>query len=59
MRTVLLAVLSLLSLGSCLASSILCFLGKFSARSYKLVFLIASLAWFILATLWARERKSA
>jgi hypothetical protein len=52
-------ILSLASLITCLAAPILHFLGKMSAETYKLVFMIASLGWFVFATLWARPRKKA
>jgi hypothetical protein len=48
--------LALVSLAGCLAAPILHFLGKLSSDSYKLVFLAASVGWFVFATLWARRR---
>jgi hypothetical protein len=57
MSNIFYALVSLLSLAVCLLAPVLFFLGKFTEENYKLVFLIASLAWFIFATLWARERK--
>jgi len=48
---------SLLSLALCLISSALFFLGIIGAVVFKAVFLIASIAWFILATIWAEQRK--
>jgi hypothetical protein len=42
--------LALLSLGVCLAAPLLFFLGRITEASYKTVFLLASIAWFILAT---------
>jgi hypothetical protein len=48
--------LSLISLAGCLAVPVLHFLGKLSSDSYKLVFLAASVGWFVFATLWARRK---
>lgn len=42
--------LALISLGVCLAAPVLYFLGRMTEASYKTAFLIASIAWFILAT---------
>jgi uncharacterized SAM-binding protein YcdF (DUF218 family) len=42
--------LALLSLAICLAAPVLFFLGRLSEERYKLAFLLASIAWFILAT---------
>jgi hypothetical protein len=50
-------IFSLASLFACLAAPILHFLGKMSAGTYKLIFVFASLGWFIFATLWAKPRK--
>ncbi len=49
---------ALLSLAAGLAASVLYFLGFFSEARYKIVLLIASAAWFVLATLWADARKA-
>lgn len=51
-----LPILSLASLAACLAAPVLHFLGKLGSNSNKLVFLIASLGWFVFSTLWARRR---
>jgi hypothetical protein len=59
MSNIIYGFVSLLSLGVCLLAPVLFFLGKFTEKNYKLVFLIASIAWFIFATLWAREKKKA
>jgi hypothetical protein len=59
MRNILFALISLISLALCLISPVLYFIGKFSERNYKLVFLVASIAWFIFATLGTREKKKA
>jgi len=48
--------LSIISLAACLAAPVLHFLGKLSSESYKLVFLAASIGWFVFATLWARRK---
>jgi hypothetical protein len=50
--------ISLLSLAVCLASAVLHFLGKLSAPDFKLAFLLASIGWFVFATLWARARRN-
>jgi len=57
MRNILLAFISLISLAFCLISPVLYFLGKLTAQNYKLVFSLASLAWFVFATLWASRKK--
>jgi hypothetical protein len=49
----LLAVAAVLSL----ASPVLFFLGKLSEAGFKLALVPASLAWFVLAALWAAARK--
>ena len=49
--------LALVSLGICLAMPVLLFLGRIGERTYKTGFLLASLAWFLLATFWATARK--
>jgi hypothetical protein len=54
----LLAVLSLLSLAICLAAPILFFAGYLPESGFKLVLLLASVAWFLLATSWSSYRKS-
>jgi len=48
--------LSLISLAVCLAAPIMRFLGKISSESYKLVFLAASIGWFVFATFWSRRK---
>lgn len=60
MKTRILAVLALLSLVMCLVAPVLFFAGEISQRNYRLAFLLASVAWFVLATLWmaaARRNK--
>lgn len=59
MSNIFYAFVSLLSLAVCLLAPLLFFLGKFTEENYKLVFLIASIAWFIFATLWSRKKKRA
>jgi predicted neutral ceramidase superfamily lipid hydrolase len=59
MSSIFYAFVSLLSLAVCLLAPVLFFLGKFTEENYKLVFFLASIAWFIFATLWARKRKKA
>lgn len=54
---ILLAVCSLLSLAVCLSAPVLYFLGYLMEKDYKLAFLLASLAWFFLATSWVSHRK--
>ena len=50
---------AVLSLVACLAAPVLRFLDLLSERSFRLAFLLASLAWFIAATIrvtWKTER---
>jgi len=54
---ILLAVASILSLALCLAAPILFFRGFLPEKDFKLALLLASLAWFFLATTWASLRK--
>lgn len=56
MARLLFSFLALGSLAVCLLSALGYFLGKLQASEYKLIFFIASLTWFIFATLWARRR---
>ncbi len=42
--------LSLVSLALCLAAALLYFLGRLPEAKYKTAFLLASIAWFVLAT---------
>lgn len=49
--------LALVSLGVCLAAPVLFFLGRIAERTYKTGFLLATIAWFILATTWATAGK--
>ncbi len=54
---ILLAVCSLLSLALCLLAPVLYFLGYLAEKNYKLAFLLASFAWFFLATTWVSYKK--
>ena len=49
--------LAIVSLGICLAAPVLFFLGRIAERTYKTGFLLASIAWFLLATAWATAGK--
>ena len=49
--------LALVSLGICLALPVLSFMGRIAERTYKTGFLLASIAWFLLATAWSTARK--
>jgi len=49
--------LALLSLGLCLAAPVVFFLGRISEETYRRAFLLASIAWFILATARAMAAK--
>jgi hypothetical protein len=53
MKTRIPAVLSLTSLALCLVSPVLFFAGKINERTYRLAFLLTSIAWFVFAILWA------
>mgnify|MGYP001598147408 CR=1 FL=1 len=53
----LLAVTSILSLVVCLAVPVFFFLGYLPEDGFKSALLLASLAWFILATAWASYTK--
>jgi hypothetical protein len=52
-----LGVLSLTCLSACFASAGMYFLGRLTTNGFRMVFLVASIAWFVLATLWAEARK--
>lgn len=51
MRNAILSTLAGIGLLCCIAAPILYFMGKISEADYKSVFLIASIAWFLFATL--------
>jgi len=60
MKTRILAWPALLNLALCLVSPVLFFTGKISERTYRLAFLLTSIAWFVFAILWmsaARRNK--
>jgi len=57
MKKIWLGVLSLTCLGACFASAAMHFLGRLTAGHFRLIFLAASVGWFVLATLWAEARK--
>jgi hypothetical protein len=58
MRNVVLSSLAGMSLLSCLIAPVLFFLGKISETDYKGIFLLASIAWFVFATLRIFVKKS-
>lgn len=49
---------SVLSLSVSLATSVFFFYGLVSENSFKLILLIASIAWFLMATGWTVLRKT-
>lgn len=53
MKKILFLLFSLLGLLVCLISPFLYFFGRIEEKDYKLIFLLASLGWFIFATLWS------
>lgn len=48
---------ALAALLACLLASVLYFLGILEALTFKTAFLLASIAWFAFAWLWAREKQ--
>ena len=52
-------VAALVSLAACLVAPVLYFAGRVEVESYKTVFLIASIAWFIAATVYDAQRQRA
>jgi hypothetical protein len=48
----------MVSLAVCLAAPLLYFLGSWSEARFKLILLIASVGWFVFATLWAGTQKT-
>jgi hypothetical protein len=50
-------ILSLTCLAVCLGSPVLYFLGRLPGREFRLDFFIASVGWFVFASLWARRVK--
>lgn len=57
MRRRVFAVLALLGLALCLAFPILRFLGRISVEGFRSGLLMASVAWFVFATLWSLKPK--
>ena len=53
----LLAVLSLLNLALCVVAPVCFITGSLAENKYKLVLLLASIAYFIFATAWASRRR--
>jgi hypothetical protein len=51
--------LAVISLVVCLASAFWFFAGRISEGGYKTLFALASLAWFVFATLAIRRRQGA
>lgn len=47
---------AIVSFGVCLAVPVLYFVGKMSEGGYKLAFNLASVGWFVFATLWMRKK---
>lgn len=48
--------IALLSLAACLAAPVMHFQGTLDAGGYQRIFLVASLGWFVFATIWASRR---
>ena len=46
-----------MSFAVCLAAPVLYFAGKTNEGGYKLIFSLASVGWFILATMWMTMKK--
>lgn len=57
MRKVVMSCLAGIGLLCCLASPLLYFLGKIDEKDYKGFFLVASLSWFLFASLLALIKK--
>jgi hypothetical protein len=58
MKTRIMAWPALLSLALCLVSPVLFFAGKISERTYRLAFLLTSIAWFVFAILWMAAART-
>lgn len=52
------ALISVLSLAVCLIVPVLWFLGRTTEDTYKMLFLLATVVYFIFATLWARRPEA-
>ena len=57
MKNMIYAILSILSLAACLIVPFLYLWAKIGERQFKLIFLVASVAWFVFATLWNGVKK--
>ncbi len=51
------SVVALVSLAVCLVAPVMYFAGRVEIESYKTVFLIASLAWFVAVAVYDRQRQ--
>ena len=51
------SVVALVSLAACLVAPVMYFAGRVEIDSYKAVFLIASIAWFVAAAVYDRQRQ--
>ena len=51
------SVVALVSLVACLVAPVLYFAGRVEIDSYKTVFLIASIAWFVAAAVYDRQQQ--
>jgi len=53
------SVVALVSLAACLVAPVMYFVGRVEIDSYKTVFLIASIAWFVAVAVYDRQRQRA
>ena len=51
------SVVALVSLAACLVAPMMYFAGRVEIDSYKTVFLIASIAWFVAVVVYDRQRQ--
>ncbi len=51
------SVVALVSLAACLVAPVMYVAGRVEIGSYKTVFLIASIAWFVAAAVYDRQRQ--
>ncbi len=51
------SVVALVSLAACLVAPVMYFVGRVEIDSYKTIFLIASLVWFVAAAVYDRQRQ--
>jgi len=49
---------SLASLATCIVAPVMFFLDTLSVAAFKTTFLVASILWFIFATLWSEQSKT-